>query len=102
MFGFLKNLFGPKVDFADLMAKGAVIVDVRTKGEFQGGHVKGSINIPLDQLANNLKKINKDKPVITVCASGARSSSARGLLMGKGYTEVYNGGSWINMRAFGK
>ena len=89
---------GPKVSYSELVANGAIIIDVRTKGEFQGGHIKGSINIPLDSLRNNLTKIKKNKPVITCCASGARSASAKMLLKSSGYAEVYNGGSWMRLQ----
>lgn len=85
---------GPKVDLAILIHEGATIVDVRTKGEFQGGHARGSVNIPLDQLQKQHHKINKNKPVITCCASGMRSAAAKGVLKSAGFTEVYNGGSW--------
>jgi rhodanese-related sulfurtransferase len=100
MLNTLKNLFGfgPKTDYAALLEQGAVIIDVRTKGEFQGGHIKGSINIPLQSLESNLSKIKKDKPVITCCASGMRSASAKSILKSKGYTEVYNGGGWMSLQ----
>ena len=95
MINKLKTLlgFGPSVNYAELMKKGAIIVDVRSKSEYAGGHVKGSINIPLDSLSNNLNKLkDKSKPVITCCASGMRSASAKGILKSNGYTEVHNGG----------
>lgn len=100
MLNTLKNLFGlgPKTDYAALLEKGAVIIDVRTKGEYQGGHIKGSVNIPLQVLESNLSKIRKDKPVITCCASGMRSASAKSILKSKGYTEVYNGGGWMSLQ----
>lgn len=101
MFNKLKEIlgFGPPVDFAGLMKLGAVIVDVRSKSEFAGGHVKGSINIPLDTLPHNLNKLkDKNKPVITCCASGMRSASAKGILKSSGYTEVHNGGGWMSLR----
>ncbi|MEN9523479.1 MAG: hypothetical protein RL065_1856 [Bacteroidota bacterium] len=104
MIQLLKNLFGigPKVDLGELIANGAVIVDVRTKGEYQGGHVKGSINIPLNALSSSLSKLKKDKPIITCCASGMRSASAKGILKSNGFSEVHNGGSWMNLRRFEK
>ena len=104
MIQLLKNIFGigPKVDLGELVAKGAIILDVRTKGEYQGGHVKGSINIPLNVLNGNLSKLKKDKPVITCCASGMRSASAKGILKSNGFSEVHNGGSWMNLRRFEK
>lgn len=100
MFEAIKSLFGQgiKVDFAALKENGAQIIDVRTPGEFRGGHIKGSVNIPLDTLSNQLGKIKKDKPVITCCASGMRSGSAKSLLISKGYTEVYNGGGWSGLQ----
>ena len=95
----IKNLlgFGPKVDLGELVANGAVIVDVRTKGEYQTGHIKGSINIPLQTLSQNLSKLKKDKVIITCCASGMRSASARGMLKSNGFEQVYNGGGWMSL-----
>ncbi|HMW67427.1 MAG TPA: rhodanese-like domain-containing protein [Chitinophagaceae bacterium] len=100
MIGFLKNLFsaGPDVDYAEMVANGAQIIDVRTPMEYKGGHIKGSVNIPLDSLQRNLSKINKNKPVITCCASGMRSASAKNILKSNGYTEVYNGGGWSSLQ----
>ncbi len=100
MIGFLKNLFsaGPDVDYAEMVANGAQIIDVRTPMEYKGGHIKGSVNIPLDSLQRNLSKINKNKPVITCCASGMRSASAKDILKSNGYTEVYNGGGWSSLQ----
>lgn len=91
---------GPKVDLAQLIKEGAIIVDVRSKAEYAGGHVKGSINIPLDQLGSNLAKLKKDKAIITCCASGMRSGVAKSQLKGKGYENVHNGGSWMNVNSY--
>ncbi len=95
----LKTLFGmgPAVDYAALVKSGAQIIDVRTKGEYAGGHIRGSVNIPLDQLENQLSRIKKDQVVITCCASGGRSGSAKAMLQSKGY-EVYNGGGWMSLQ----
>lgn len=100
MLNAIKNLFGlgTKTDFKALLQSGAQIVDVRTKGEYQSGHIKGSINIPLDSLSNNVSKIKKDKPIITCCASGMRSSSAKAYLKGKGFVDVHNGGGWMSLQ----
>ena len=98
MLEFIKKLFGgTSVDYAALVKEEAQIIDVRTSGEFASGHIKGSINIPLQVLGNNLAKIKKDKPVITCCASGMRSASAKSMLISKGYTSVYNGGGWSSL-----
>src|SRR5687768_8723113 len=93
----LKNIFGfgPKVDMAELIKNGAMIVDVRSKGEYSSGHIKGSVNIPVDQISSNLKKFkSKDQIIITCCASGMRSGSAKHYLKSQGYTNVHNGGAW--------
>lgn len=101
MLGFLKKLFSPANKYDSLVERGAMIVDVRTRGEFDSGHVKGSLNIPLNELPGQMQKIRKDKPVIVCCASGMRSASARSLLEKNGY-EAYNGGSWSALKKYGK
>lgn len=99
MLDSIKKLFGGKsVDYSDLVKKGALIVDVRSKGEYAGGHIKGSINIPLPELQNNLNRLKKDKVVITCCASGMRSASAKSILKSSGFEEVHNGGGWMSLR----
>ena len=97
---FLERIFGKKVNLQEIISNGAIILDVRTKGEYQSGHVKNSLNIPVDKLQQNLKKLNKDKPIITCCASGARSASARKILLSNGFEQVYNGGSWYSLRKY--
>lgn len=100
MLDALKSLLGigPATDYAELMKKGAQIIDVRTPAEFNGGHIKGSVNIPLDNLQTQLVRINKNQPVITCCASGMRSGAAKQILQANGYTEVYNGGGWAGLQ----
>jgi phage shock protein E len=94
MLGFIKKLFGSGVDLSKKMSDGAIIVDVRSPGEYAGGHVKGSKNIPLDKISGKIETIKKwNKPVITCCASGMRSGSAASILKQNG-VEAYNGGSW--------
>ena len=90
--------FGPSVNYAELVKEGAIILDVRSKGEFASGHIKGSINISVDTLKSNLDKLkNKNSPIITCCASGMRSASAKSILLANGYTKVYNGGGWSSL-----
>ena len=96
----LKNMLGlgPKVDYAELMKNGAAVVDVRSRGEFAGGHAKGAVNIPLDQLNSNLGRFkSKDQVIITCCASGMRSSSAKQILKQAGFVNVHNAGPWQNV-----
>ena len=97
----LNNLFGlgPKVNYSELIKQGAIILDVRSKNEYQGGHIQGSINISVDTLQNNLGKLNdKNKAIITCCASGMRSESAKSILKSNGYTNVHNGGGWMSLK----
>lgn len=104
MIAAIKKLLGigPKADLGNVIERGAVIVDVRTPGEYAGGHIKGSINIPLDSLNSQMSKLKRDKPVITCCASGMRSGSAKAMLLANGFTEVHNAGSWFNLKKFEK
>ncbi|MDD4970285.1 MAG: rhodanese-like domain-containing protein [Paludibacter sp.] len=100
MLAAIKKLLGiqPKVNFSELVQEGAIILDVRTKGEFGMGHIKGSVNIPVEQLGKNLHKFkDKQRPIITCCASGMRSASAKGLLTSNGFSNVHNGGRWQSL-----
>jgi len=100
MFAAIKKMlgFGPSVNYAELMQNGAKIIDVRTKGEYAGGHIKGSMNIPLDTLSKNLSKLKKTDTIITCCASGMRSASAKSILKTNGFAEVHNGGGWLSLQ----
>ena len=101
MIELLKNLFGlgPKVNYAELVKQGAILMDVRTKSEYSGGHIKGSLNIPVDQLNQNTHRFaDKNKVIITCCASGMRSGAAKSMLKSKGYTNVHNGGGWMSLQ----
>ena len=82
----------------EFVEKGAIIIDVRSPGEFSGGHIKGSKNIPLNEIGakiNEIKKLNK--PVIACCASGMRSSQATSILKQNGI-EAINGGGWQSLQ----
>lgn len=98
MINILKKIFGGNsVNYKELMQNGAVIVDVRTPGEYKSGHIKHSKNFPLDTIRNKVNELkNLNKPVITVCRSGARSSTAKGILQSANI-EAYNGGSWKSL-----
>lgn len=101
MINTLKKIFGlgPSVNYGELVKNGAIILDVRSKGEFAGGHIKGAVNISVDTLRNNLSKLkDKNQPIITCCASGMRSASAKNILLSNGYTQVYNGGGWGSLQ----
>ena len=70
------------------------IVDVRTEHEFAGSRVEDSINIPLNEIPNNIDKLKGMQPIVMCCAAGIRSGNAVNYLKKIGLEEVYNGGSW--------
>ncbi len=76
------------------------VIDVRTPGEFQGGHAPGSRNIPLDQLEARVSEVDRTRPVILCCATGARSGLATQWLRALGY-DVTNAGPWQAVRSLG-
>lgn len=99
MFSFLKKLLGGSdANLRELIKNGAKIIDVRTKSEYQSGHVKGSVNIPLDSLPSKVNTLRKDDTFVMCCRSGSRSASAVRFLKSSGFTKVYNGGSWYNLK----
>lgn len=76
------------------------IVDVRTPAEFMGGHVAGSINIPLQEIVERLDELKQLKtPLVLCCASGNRSGQAHRYLAQAGI-DCYNGGSWFDVNYF--
>ena len=79
-----------------LLDDGAILIDVRSKGEFASGHNPKSINIPLDDLNKESKKLDKTKTILLCCASGTRSAMAVGVLKKNGFQNVMNAGSWGN------
>ena len=73
------------------------IIDVRSRGEFAGGNVAGSINIPLDEIQGKVAEIKAMKqPVVLCCASGNRSGQATYFLQAQGI-DSENGGSWLDV-----
>jgi phage shock protein E len=81
----------------DLLNAGVRIVDVRTPGEFMGGNVAGSINIPLNEVPQRIEEFKAmDKPILLCCMSGGRSGQATGFLQAQGI-ECYNGGGWMEL-----
>ena len=98
MFGFFKR--------ADINAgveqyrstSGAVLLDVRTAEEYAGGHIPGSVNVPLGKLEGVDQIAKKDTPLYVYCYSGARSASAAAELEGNGYESVRNIGGIAGWR----
>lgn len=83
------------ISIDQLLSEGARVVDVRSKSEFESGHVRGSINIPLNEVEKRLAEIKSiSHPIVLCCASGMRSGTARTLLRSLGVKDVFNGGAW--------
>ncbi len=97
-----QRLFGSSqaVDLQSLIQQGAFLVDVRTPVEFSEGHVKGSVNIPLNTIPAQLVKFKNKKNIIVFCRSGARSSQAKSILEQNGFNNVINGRTWNNVNRF--
>ncbi|RYF72977.1 MAG: rhodanese-like domain-containing protein [Cytophagaceae bacterium] len=101
MLNLLKTVFGSTGNnkLKQVLAQGAVIIDVRSPNEFDAGHAKGAINIPLDQLKAKVVQLKSyQKPIVLCCASGMRSSQARLILLEHGITNMFDAGSWRNLR----
>jgi rhodanese-related sulfurtransferase len=80
--------------------KQGTIVDVRTISEFMGGNVKGSINIPLQEIQQRMDEIKcLNQPLVLCCASGNRSGQATHFLSQQGI-ECCNGGSWLDVNYY--
>lgn len=80
-----------------IQSKKGTVVDVRTREEFSGGHVAESVNIPLQELGNEMEKLKSlNPPLVLCCASGGRSGMAQGMLSQAGI-ECYNAGSWLDV-----
>lgn len=99
MLSFIKKLFGSNMnnDLEQLIKDGAFLVDVRTPSEFAEQHAKGSVNIPLDKLAQSLGKFKDKKHIIVFCRSGMRSGQAKTILNQNGFSNVTNAGPWQNV-----
>lgn len=81
-------------DLKKIVESGATIIDVRTPAEFQMGHPKNAINIPLQEIDKKISEIQKMKqPIVVCCASGMRSATAQMFLQSHGI-ETYNAGPW--------
>jgi len=92
------GLGGKSESVKEYMDKGAVIIDVRTVGEFREGHIKNSKNIPLDNIFSKVNEIKRlEKPVIVCCRSGMRSAQAASILKNSGI-DVMNGGGWQSLK----
>lgn len=100
MFEIFKNMFSKEdKNLAQIINAGAFLVDVRSPSEFSSEKVKGSVNIPVDQIQNNLSKFKGKGNIVVFCRSGMRSSQAKAILERNGIINVTNGGTWRNVES---
>src|SRR5690554_787092 len=81
-------------EMEEAIRAGAILIDVRTPGEFQMGSAKGAVNIPLEELIHDFSQFENKESIVLFCRSGARSGYAQGFLQQNGFKNVYNGGTW--------
>lgn len=79
------------------ITENSFLVDVRSPSEFSGGSAPGAVNIPLGQVANQIKKFEGKDSIVVFCRTGNRSGQAQRILQENGVTNVVNGGSWGNV-----
>ena len=100
-FLILKKLgrVSPKVA-NEMLTAGAVVIDVRGRAEYSAGHLPGSVNVPLGEIASTIHEVspNKARPILVYCLSGSRSAMAKRVLAGHGYMQVANLGSLSRAR----
>ncbi len=80
-------------DARSLVANGAMLVDVRSTGEFSAGHIEGALNIPIQELSGRVGELgDKSGQIVVYCQSGGRSAMAKRLLEKNGFTDVHDMG----------
>lgn len=101
MFGIFKKLFSHNgtENIAEIINNNAFLVDVRSSMEFNSDKVKGSVNIPLDQIQNHLAKFKGKNNIVVFCRSGNRSSQAKSILERNGIENVTNGGGYQTVKS---
>jgi rhodanese-related sulfurtransferase len=78
-----------------------LLIDVRTPGEYAAGHIAGSVNIPVEELAGRLDEVPQGTPIVVYCRSGNRSATASRILVDAGYSNVYDLGGIIAWQSAG-
>lgn len=97
IFGSIFGKSSKNETLSKLITDGAFLVDVRSPKEFAESNVEGSINIPLDQVQNQLAKFKGKESTVVFCRSGNRSGLAKLILERNGFTNVINGGTWLTV-----
>lgn len=105
--GLFGNLFKKKFETVSpaaakaLQSEGALMIDVRESHEYKSGHAAGARNINLSSLPNRLRDLPKERNILVICQSGARSANAANYLAGQGYQVTNVSGGTANWRRAG-
>ncbi|MEY2674729.1 MAG: hypothetical protein RLZZ514_1294 [Actinomycetota bacterium] len=86
----------------EISDQGAYFIDVREPHEYKTGHAPSAVNIPLGSLDRRLGSIPKEREILVICQSGARSASASAFLAKAGYTVFNVKGGTMNWRRSGQ
>ena len=99
--GLFSSLFGTSDNtiLAEVIKKGAFLVDVRSPGEYSSGSVSGAVNIPLDTIQQQLDKFKGKQNIVVFCRSGSRSNMAKNILSQNGFHNVVDGRTWENVNS---
>ena len=94
---------GDAVTPKQLIASGALVLDVRTQDEWNAGHLPTAKHLPLEQVTTRVDDIEewaggKDKPIVVYCAMGGRAGRAQGALKAAGFANVVNGGGYSSLK----
>jgi phage shock protein E len=82
----------------DALRRGAIIIDIRTAAEFDRGRVRDSINIPVDRININLRRIVQMTTPIIICSdSDSENERVIDVLKANGVKDIYNGGNWTKL-----
>ena len=105
--GLFGNLFKKKFESVSpaaakaMQSDGALLIDVRESSEYKSGHAAGARHIALSSLPNRLRDLPKERDILVICQSGARSSNAANYLAGQGYKVTNISGGTANWRRSG-
>lgn len=92
------SLATPRADEAwKQLDNGAILIDVRTEGEYATKHLPNSINVPVNQISYYIQKLPKDKNIVLYCRSGRRAGQVLDYMKRDGFTQVVNGGGLEEM-----
>jgi phage shock protein E len=92
---FFSRLFGSGTSLLKkAIEEGGLIIDVRLPHQYDQGKIRGSLNIPLEQILKNAGYLKRQNKPIIICGNGSESSQATHILQRQGLKEVYDAGSW--------